>query len=36
MNQRFMKRANVMVNPARNFIVTDNIETKELHDFDKK
>ena len=36
MNQRFMKRANVMVNPARNFIVTDNIETKELHDFDEK
>ena len=36
MNQRFMKRANVMVNPARNFIVTDNIETKELHDFENK
>jgi len=36
MNQRFMKRANVMVNPARDFIVTDFVETKELHDFDKK
>jgi len=33
MNQRFMKRSNVMVNPSRNFIVTDYIETYDLHDF---
>jgi RimK family alpha-L-glutamate ligase len=33
MNQRFMKRSNVMVNPSRNFIVTDFIDTYELHGF---
>ena len=36
MNQRFMKRSNVMVNPSRNFIVTDFVETKDLHDIEIK
>jgi ribosomal protein S6--L-glutamate ligase len=35
MNQRFMKRSNVMVNPARNFVVTDFIDSFELHDLEK-
>jgi hypothetical protein len=31
-----MKRSNVMVNPSRNFIVTDFVETKDLHDIEIK